>query len=419
MNSVISKRAKAIAWLLTLVYFASYLMRKNFSVMLVDICGELAVEKSAIAIVSTLMTITYGAGQIINGILGDRIKPQTMLTTGLGLAAACNVAMFFAPNIPVMAAIWAVNGYAHAMLWPPIVRLMSMHLNSDEYGYSAVRVSWGSSIATIVLYTLCPFLLMVTDWRTVIIGCAVGGVAILALWVSFQKKVFADPSSVGGAVPAEAKAGGAKKKGIPLPLYVFIPIALIMLGIVLQGMLRDGVTDWTPNFLHETYGVDKSNAILFTVIPAIFSMISFSAFDLLHRKVFRNEVTCSAVIFGGAAVCSLILFAFNTLIPNIVVAIVAVSLIIGCMHGINLMLITVVPKRFIKSGKVSTFSGILNACTYGGSAIAVPGFAMITEMSGNDWNVTVLVWGIISVLGLAVCLAGVPLWRKFCKEYAN
>ena len=419
MSYEISKRAKAIAWLLTLVYFASYLMRKNFSVMMANICIELGVADSALGIVASALTITYGAGQVINGIIGDKIKPQLMLTIGLALAAVCNVAMFLIPtSIPAMAAVWAINGYAHAMLWPPIVRLMSMYMNSTEYGYSAVRVSWGSSIGTIVLYLGAPFLLRVMNWRSIILICAAGGVAILGAWLVLQRRFFSETPEL--SVPVDDNKQAEKKKGgIPLPAYVFIPVALIMLGIILQGMLRDGVNDWAPSFLSATYGVDEENAILFTVVPAIFSMISFSVFDLLHRKVFKNEVTCSAVIFGGAAVFAIILYLFNSFLPNIVLAIAMVSLIIGCMHGINLMLITVVPKRFIKSGKVSTFSGILNACTYIGASVAVPGFAMLKEAFNNDWNVAVLAWGIIATLGVAACICAVPLWRKFRKEYAD
>lgn len=419
MSYEISKRAKAMAWLMTLVYFASYLMRKNFSVMMANICTELGVADSALGIVASAMTITYGAGQIINGIIGDKIKPQLMLTAGLSLAAVCNVVMFFIPtSIPAMAAVWAVNGYAHAMLWPPIVRLMSMYMNSAEYGYSAVRVSWGSSIATIVLYLGVPFLLQAMNWRSIILICAAGGVAILGAWLALNGKFFSEPPELSVPVTDDKKTA-KKKSGIPLPAYVFIPVALIMLGVILQGMLRDGVNDWAPSFLSATYGVDEKDAILFTVVPAIFSMISFSAFDLLHRKVFRNEVTCSAVIFGGAAVFAAVLYLFNSFLPNIVLAIAMVSLIIGCMHGINLMLITVVPKRFIKSGKVSTFSGILNACTYIGSTVAVPGFAMLKEAFNDDWNVAVLAWIVISVLGIAACACAVPLWRKFRKEYAD
>ena len=34
-----------------------------------------------------------------------------------------------------MLAVWCVNGFAHSLLWPPIVRIMSTHLTDSEYGY--------------------------------------------------------------------------------------------------------------------------------------------------------------------------------------------------------------------------------------------------------------------------------------------
>ena len=95
------------------------------------------------------------------------------------------------------------------------------------------------------------------------------------------------------------------------------------------------------------------------------------------------------------------------------------AVIVACMHGINLMLITVVPKRFIKSGKVSTFSGLLNAGTYVGAAIATPLFAVFADNAKLGWSFTLLSWAIISALGGVVCLVIIPLWTKFRREYAD
>ena len=155
MKTKFSMRARGIAWLCTLVYFASYLMRINFSVMIARICVDTGFSETELAVVLTGLTIFYGTGQIVNGFLGDRIPPNKMLTFGLCLAAACNVGLFFCTTVPLMTVVWCINGFAHAMLWPPIVRLLSTYLNDEEYSYAAVRVSWGSSFATIFLYLLC------------------------------------------------------------------------------------------------------------------------------------------------------------------------------------------------------------------------------------------------------------------------
>lgn len=413
MSHTVSKRAKVIAWLCTLVYLASYLTRNNFSVMMLNICNEMGTAKSALAIVVTGLTIAYGLGQIISGLMGDKIKPQLMLTAGLALACACNIAIFFVSNITLMTVIWCINGFAHSMLWPPIVRIMSMYLTDEEYSYSAVRVSWGSSFATIIMYLALPQLLKITSWRVLMLVCAAVGIGIMLAWTLSNPRFLKDPISNSRNTK---KADGTFTRIVP-PKFVYLPVALIMLGIILQGILRDGVQNWMPFYLSESFGIPESDAITSTVLLAIFSVISFAVFDLLHRKVFKNEVFCAAMIFALSMIAALALYVISILTELAVPAMFLMAIIVASMHGINLMLITVVPKRFVKSGKVSTYSGILNACTYIGAAISSYGFALLAENFG--WSFTILMWVFISAAGLGVCLAATPLWKRFRKEYSD
>lgn len=416
MRQTVSKRAKSITYLLMLVYFGSYIMRINFTAMLAAVYPDIGVTKSAISVVITGMTAFYGAGQIINGILGDKVRPKYMLTAGLTLAAVCNIGMFFCTTVSAMTAVWCVNGFAHAMLWPPIVRLMSAHLTDEEYSYAAVRVSCASSIGTILIYSVCPLLLKILSWRWIIFCLAMMGVVIAALWTLLYPRLFREPP-VAEMPDKTEELSNATKKTVPLPRMAWICVALIFFGIVLQGMLRDGVTNWMPSYLLESFGMSAENAIFATVILAAFSMLSFTVFDLLRRKVFHNEVVCAAVIFAGSAACAFLLYVINLFASSVITSMLFMAMIVACMHGVNLMLITVVPKRFVKSGKVATFSGLLNAGTYVGAAIATPVFALIAENA--SWNMNVLAWGLISAAGAAVCFATVPLWVRFRRKYSD
>lgn len=410
MANKIGNRVRAMCWLLTLVYFGSYIMRINFAVMIVKVCSDMQLEKSALAIVLTGLTVAYGAGQIINGFIGDKITPRAMISIGLALAAACNMAMYFSHSVIPMTVIWTVNGFAHSMLWPPIVRTMTANFEGEEYSYAIVRVSWGSSIATILLYLACPLLLGYMSWRGIIAACSVIGISILALWIPLSKKLFQNSLS-------REKVTSASPERSPIPRYAFIPVMLIMLGIIFQGMLRDGVTNWVPSLLKESFGIAEENAIFVTVIPAIFSMIILYAFDILHRKLLKNEVFCATVIFGAAVIFGAVMYLFDIIAPSALLSTLLVTLLIACMHGINLMLISIVPKRFAKSGKVATVSGLLNSCTYIGASIATPLFAAVAESRG--WSACVLSWTLISALGLTVCLCAFPIWRKFRREYSD
>lgn len=401
-------RVKAIAWLLCLAYFASYVMRINLSVMITEVYTSLGKTKDDVAIILTALTITYGLGQIFCGVLGDKLKPRLILTIGFMIAISCNIAIFFAKSIVLMAIIWAINGLGHAMFWPPIVKLMAQNLTEAEYSYASVRVTWGSSIATILLYLSCPFMLIIMSWRTIMLICAIVGAIIMAVWIILYPKLFGGERSMLDDLKAP------KEKGVKPPKYVFLPLILIMIAIVMQGALRDGVTAWMPAYLVEEFSIPSKWSILITVVLAIFSMISFTLFDYMNTRFFRNEIISAIVIFGIAIVSAVLLFITN-LFEIAIPSILFMSILVACMHGTNLMLIAFAPKRFKRSGKVSTYSGIMNACTYIGAAISTYGFAKISELFG--WGVTIIIWIGVALVGAILCLIALPKWTKFRKEY--
>lgn len=416
MKLTIRKNVRALSWLCMLIYFASYTTRINFAVMMIKICGDMQVPKTDLAVVVTAMTISYGAGQIVSGVIGDRVKPQRMIMMGLLLASASNVCITLCNSIAYMTVVWTFNGFAHAMLWPPIVRIFSTHLNDEEYGYGIVRVSWGSSFATILLYLACPLLLYVMNWRAVMLLCAAVGIGIMILWVALSPRLLgqtletSDPRS-----PAPAK-NEDHQGSVALPRYVIIPIILIIVGIIVQGILRDGVTNWMPFYLQETFSIAEENAIICTVILSLFSVVSFWVFDRLHARVFKNEIVCAAVIFAGSTVCAALLYFVDLLSASVALSMIFMAMIVAFMHGVNLMLISVVPKRFVRSGRVATFSGLFNAFTYVGSSVSTYGFAVLSDLYG--WSFTLLMWVGVSLLGVVACLLAVSLWIRFCKEYA-
>ena len=90
------------------------------------------------------------------------------------------------------------------------------------------------------------------------------------------------------------------------------------------------------------------------------------------------------------------------------------AIITGAMHGVNLMLISRLPVHFRKYGKVSTISGVLNACTYVGSALSTYGFAHLSEAFG--WYFIIISWAVIAGLGTAICAFCIRRWEKFRSE---
>lgn len=397
---------KKLAWLLTLLYFTSYVTRINFAAIIQEIITQTGHEKTSLSIILVVLSITYGVGQIINGRLGDKINPQKMILFGLITATTVNLAFPFLINsVPLMTIFWGINGFAQATMWPPIVKILVSAAEGEMYGYSMVRISWGSSFGTILIYITSPLLISLIGWHSVFYFSSLIGITTIIIWIMSMNRIESKQSE-------KEERAVLEDKTFKFPKTALFPMIFIALGIILQGMLRDGITSWMPTYLSEVFKLDNKLSILVTVSLALFSIACFSLSGTVYKKFFKNEVFLGAVIFGVSTLFALILFAFFN--AGVVLTVLAMAIITGCMHGINLMLIAHVPKRFKKHGNISTISGVINSCTYIGSAISTYGVALFSELVG--WRYTVGLWAIIASLGAISCLIASKPWKKFYTE---
>ena len=99
-----------------------------------------------------------------------------------------------------------------------------------------------------------------------------------------------------------------------------------------------------------------------------------------------------------------------------ILAIATMAAINGAAHSVN-HLESRVPNRFVRFHRVSTVSGLLNSCTYVGSALSTYGFALLSERFG--WKATILSWVALSVLGLIITFISMKPYKHFLKEEEN
>lgn len=391
----------------SLVYFTSYLTRKNYDAALVEIYTSMDIPKTLASLASTGAVITYGAGQLLSGVLGDKLKPRNIIFCGLIITSICNILMPLAGSIYPMIAIWCINGLAQAMMWPPLVKIMSETLDSASYKKAVLYVTVASSIATILIYLLIPLCIQTLSWKLAFYISSVAAAIMCAVWM-IKIKGF---ERITGSVSAGKKQAVEAKANTPVfnKKYLLasgiIPIAIC---IVLQGTLRDGVTTWMPTIVTEVFSLDTSVSILSTVALPLLGIFSSAIAQAIEKKI-GNEVSSSAVFFGVSLVCCVLLVFTNS---AVIISVLLMAIITACMHGINLMLVCEVPNYFAKFNKVSTVSGILNSFTYLGSAVSIYGIAVVAEKF-NDWNVNFKLWAAISAFGILFCMLALGKWNKF------
>lgn len=428
-----------LVWLCILSYFVSYITRINYTSVLLEIEKVPGFGKVAAALALTGSSITYGAGQLVSGWLGDRIRPRLLVFLGLMLSGAMNLAvpLFTYPG-PVLF-FWCVNGFAQALIWPPLVRLMVTYLNEEQYKKSCVQVTCGSSVGTIAVYLLAPLCISHGSFRSLFFLCAFTAILFAAVWLigvgSLEKRLIRlkEVSVDGGqnsraagdlnenraagrnAADGQTGAGNHNEADSPKagrgarPRKTLLLVAMIMTTIVMQGILRDGITAWTPSYLSDTFRLGSAVSVLSGIVLPIFGICCLQLTSWLNRKLIKNELLCAGSLFLPSCLGSLLLFRMFS--ANAVLSVFLLAVITGCMYGVNVILTSMLPPYFGKNGKVSFISGLFNSCTYLGSALSGSGSALIAQSAG--WSAVILFWCGAALVGTVLCFKGAGSWKRF------
>ncbi len=412
MTAVPAKRraeARRLTLLCAAVYFCSYLTRLDYGAVMVEMVRAEGFSRVDASAALTGLFITYGFGQLISGYLGDRVKPQLLIFFGLIACGLMNLLIPFCPSPAWMTVVWSVNGLAQAMMWPPLVRIMSQHMTESEYKVATVHVSWGSSLGTIVIYLLIPLLLKVSSWRGVFHCAAAVGMGMAAFWMARYGRVERTLPLQEQAAPADEPGDAGKSGG---GLRALMPLLAIMMGVIIcQGTLRDGITTWMPTYLADTYHMESGKSILTGVLLPLFGMVCYQIVLWMNRKLVENELQCAAIIFGVGLVSLLALRLLHA--HSFALSVLILAFAVASMHGVNLIMTSMTPKYLAGSGKISMISGLLNACTYIGSALSMYGVALIADRFG--WTVTESLWCAVALIGTLCAAACVPKWGKLRK----
>lgn len=417
-NKSVQKKLNLIVFLCCAGYFVSYITRKNFGTAIAGIVESTSFTNSQLGIVETALLITYGVGQIISGILADKFKPQNVVFAGLLLASICNALFPLFDSVVAFTIIWAINGFGQAMFWPAMVKIIADYLSPFKYKMACSHISTASQLATVVLYLIVPLVLNTLGYTWVFYFAAITGAIMALVWIIAYNALIKGCEKYRHESDSDVTVeNGSGKQNVKLaPIMISCGMITIIIGIILQGCLRDGITTWMPSFIAAGGSDGASTAILKNVLLPAFSIAVTYLGTFICTKFFKNELKAATLFFSIATVLIGVLFVVNKISPNelSILKIIIAALAVGLMHCINLALISYVPARFAKYNAVAFMSGLTNAFTYVGSAGSTLLTALIADNFG--WNAAVLVWVGISLCGVLVCALTIKRWGAFIKK---
>lgn len=394
-------------------YFSTYIGRQNYTAVMAEIIEKEGFLNSACGLVGTGFFISYGAGQVVSGFLGDRLNPKHMIFTGIFLSSLVNLSMAFLTSPKAMAAAWCINGGAQSMTWSPILRVFSEHLPEDKQKSACVNIATTYPAAILLIYPICSLLVYFSGWRTVFLLSGFFMLAVSALWfVGFtwvERWETEKPETQKTLKPLDSWV--AEKEELSFTRSLLLLLLLLGTLLAFQGALRDGVTGWVPSYLSNTYQVGTFVAIFATSFLPLVNMFGVYFANFIYRRLKKNELETTMILFSiafGSMICLVLTEGLH-----LFVSLVFFSIITSCMMGTNVMLVSFVPTYFIRFGKVSTISGLLNATVYIGSSISTYGLGAIADRLG--WPFLIKILCALTLAGVIVCRPAAIMWKRFLK----
>ncbi len=315
-----------------------------------------------------------------------------MIFAGVLLSSLSNILLCFFNSYPVLITFWALNGFFQSLVWSPILKLASLEYDSATCDKFGMQMSVTVPLGTVLSYAVSLVTLMFLEWKYVFLTCGLILFAVSIIWILGTSKLNLHKNVKSEKVEKKVNIKSSFK------ILAVTGTLVLLIPIIVQGTLKDSVTQWVPQFFSTRFNSNTSFSLLLTMLLPVVNVTGAFFAKKVNDKL-KNEAKTSAVFFAVALVFLIVLFALSS--KSLVLSLISLIMVTNCMFAVNVMLITIIPLKFAKYGNVSTVAGLLNATAYIGCAVANQIAGGI--LSHSSWNTVIIFWMILAVVAIAFC----------------
>ena len=381
--------ALKLGGLCSISYLAVYVARNVLGTVSPQMIASGRFTTEGIGNLSSIFFITYAVGQLINGFIGDRIRPKYMICIGLILGGLGNL-VFTIPNVSTDSAYvgYALTGFFLSMLFAPLIRILSENTQTPYTTRCALGLTVASFFGSVVAGILAAFLL----WRGVFafssLALLIMGIVCFLLMTLWERQ--------GNLQYANVNTNNREKGSIRTLLNHRIILYTII--SVLTGIIRTTVVFWMPTYLSQHLGFSPDiAALLFTGASVIIMLSAFLAEWLYSLLKYRMELTVM-VAFSASAICFLLVYLLTVPVLNITFLILAITFS-NCAASL-------LWNRYCPSlkdtGMVSSATGFLDFMSYMAASVSSTVFA--NAVADIGWGYLILIWFGLMIIGCIACL---------------
>lgn len=369
-------------------YVVSYYMRNVLSVSSPDMLKTGLFTKEFLGSLSSVYMLFYAIGQLINGIMGDIIKPKLMIVCGMVVCGLSSLFFSFTDNQIIQLILFALIGFSLSMLRGPLVKTISENTQPNHSRIICTFLSCAGFTGPLIASLISMFF----DWRNTFM---IAG--IIALLIGFLAYfVFTLLEKKGHITYTFSKNSNGFKNIFKVFLLKHFIFYIFVGGIA--EISAASINFWIPTYFTEQLclneNVAKAIYSLMSFIKSVTPFVTLFFFNLLKEKdikMIRFSFIFATVFFLGMRFV-------NIPYLNILFLLMA-QMSIGSASSL-LWSIYIPSQR--ESGMVSTINGVLD---FSGYLFASAANILFAHTIGNlGWNGIVVLWCALPAVGFVMSM---------------
>ena len=392
-------------------YASFYLCRYNLSFANKAICDEFGFSKDQFGWVLTAFFWAYAIGQMVNGLIADRIGGKQALAIGAFATVVLNILFGVASFwglLSVFVLIWLLNGFMQAFGAPGMIKTNTAWFSQRERGKFAGIFGFMIQLGRFVITKLAPTLMagFTILWWTVeplhwryVFWVPAGIAFIVTLLMLVFVKNTPEEAGFHNMHPGEEDHAENERAGLLESFKVIFSNRYIWIfagAYACTGVVRQGIDQWFPRYMQEVYNVSLKSAEFGWVafgIPLVAVLGALSA-GFLSDTVFKGRrAPVAAIFYFVETVIIVAAFFFAKSLVSTSIFLILISFTVNSTHSI---LGTAAAMDIGGRRMAGTASGVIDSFQYHGGGIAGFFLGWLLEKYGwNSWLISLAGFGII------------------------
>lgn len=410
------------------MYTSFYMCRYNISIANKSISDEFGLTKENMGDILAAFFYAYAFGQVLNGLLTDRLGGKKALLIGAAGTIVANIAFgaaSFMGMLWLFTLLWGFNGYSQAFGAPGFIKLNASWFSQTERGTFAGVFGFMINLGRVAINQLGPALLAgfvflgmwqipPQHWRMLFyVPAGIAAVVAVAL-VIFAKDT---PEEAGfhhvykGEADHDDKSVQADMKVVFLQIVTNKYVWIMAAAYSCTGAVRQTIDQWFPRYMQDAHKIDLNSGLFLMVgflIPFVASAGSFISGWISDHLFAGRRAPVAAGIYCIEVVVILIASQLRGAVP-IAIAFVTVAFTVNSTHS----LLGPAAAMDIGGRKAAAFaSGCINSFQYIGAGVAMQILGRLLERTGYTYFFYFMIpWAIAGAV-LMFSMAGQRNLRK-------